>query len=92
MTDFSQATAPGAYITDLLPQLDRIPKWLQWWRARAYRLYKFQYALWMPLWQKLRQQINDGAAPSCFAKHFMQADVQRHQIDEIQAAFLAGSM
>lgn len=91
MEDFSQATAPGAFITDLIPQLDRLPTWLQWWRARALKFHERQHSLWMGLWQELRQKVLEGSAPTCFAKHFMETETQRYEIDESQAAFLAGS-
>ncbi|RAK76852.1 cytochrome P450 [Aspergillus fijiensis CBS 313.89] len=92
MEDFSQATAPGAFITDLIPQLDRLPTWLQWWRARALKFHERQHSLWMGLWQELRQKVLEGSAPTCFAKHFMETETQRYGIDESQAAFLAGTL
>ncbi|KAJ5631640.1 O-methylsterigmatocystin oxidoreductase [Penicillium longicatenatum] len=92
MQDFSQATAPGVFITDLIPQLDNLPVRLQWWRPQARKFHERQYAVWMPLWQELRRRVTEGTAPSCFAKHFMEADMQRFQIDETQAAFLAGTL
>lgn len=91
MEEFSEATAPGAFVTDLLPQLSYLPVWLQWWRPRAQRYYQHQHNLWIPIWRELKEKVKKGCAPSCFAKHLLEADMKRYGLEDIQAAFLAGS-
>ena len=51
-----------------------------------------QNRVWMGYWQDLKKKIEDGTAPECFVKQFSESDYERKGIDEMQAAYTAGSM
>ncbi|KAF2502665.1 putative O-methylsterigmatocystin oxidoreductase [Lophium mytilinum] len=92
MKDFSDAARPGAYIADVVPPLARLPTWMQWWRKSALKAYERQASIWLKYWNQLRAQIKIKTAPECFAKQFVEDVDQRDDIDEVTAAFVAGTM
>ena len=90
MKDFSD----GIYLADLIPPLAKIPRCLQWWRPFAERAEKRQRDLWLLNWRALRAKVENGNAPECFVKQLMMsagADFSDPE-EEVQAAFLAGSL
>lgn len=91
MKEFSDSTAPGAFIADLIPPLAKLPVWMQWWRARALRYQARQTKIWMKFWSNLKQQMEEKKAPECFVKQFIETDYEKNGISEIQAAYVAGS-
>ena len=92
MKEFSERTAPGAYLADTLPPIaDIIPVPLQWWRKSAFQSYRRQEQIWVKYWSTLQQQMKEGKAPECFVKQWAETDYEKQGIDETQAAFVAGS-
>lgn len=92
MKEFSDSTAPGAFIADMIPPLAKLPMLLQWWRKRALQYQYRQTRIWMKYWSNLMLQIDRKQAPECFVKHFAESDYKAQDISEIQAAFVAGTM
>lgn len=92
MKEFSESAEPGAFLADMYPPLAKLPVWLQWWRPRARRYYERQKTIWMKYWNTLKIQRELGIAPECFVKQWMETDQEKHGIDEVQAAFVAGSL
>ena len=92
MKEFSDSTAPGAFLADLIPPLAKIPISLQWWRARAVKYQPRQVKIWTKLWNNLMVQIDTKSAPECFVKQFAETDYKKQDIGEVQAAFVAGTM
>lgn len=91
MKEFSDSTAPGAFIADMIPPLANLPVCLQWWRKRALTYQARQKNIWMKYWTNLQQQIIAKKAPECFVKQFTETDYQAQGISDVQAAFVAGS-
>lgn len=91
MKEFSDSTAPGAFIADLIPPLANLPVWMQWWRKRALGYQARQSAIWMKYWTNLKYQIENKKAPDCFVKQFMETDYHKQEISELQGAYVAGS-
>ncbi|TVY92825.1 Cytochrome P450 monooxygenase [Lachnellula willkommii] len=92
MKEFSDSTAPGAFIADMIPPLAKLPTFLQWWRERALRYQYRQTKIWMKYWSNLMLQIDQKQAPECFVKQFSETDYKAQGISEVQAAFVAGTM
>jgi cytochrome P450 len=90
--EFGEASSPTRWIAEIVPPLSRLPTWLQWWRPEAMSYQERQNAAWMGYWQMLKKKIEDGTAPECFVKQFAESDYQAKGIDEMQAAYTAGSM
>jgi cytochrome P450 len=92
-TDFSTATNPGHFLADVFPLLAKLPPWLQTWRTECQVCFERQRKLWLKYWRGLSAQIAAGTAPDCFVKHFQTSSMQsKAEIDELQAAFVAGTM
>ncbi|OBT52691.1 hypothetical protein VE04_06011, partial [Pseudogymnoascus sp. 24MN13] len=92
MKEFSENTAAGAFIADLIPPLAKLPVWMQLWRKRALKYQARQTAIWMKYWMNLKHQVANKEAPDCFVKQFMETDYQKQDISEVQGAFVAGTM
>ncbi|KAL4880299.1 cytochrome P450 [Aspergillus karnatakaensis] len=92
MEEFSKAVTPGKYIAETFPVLAKLPAWMQWWRNEAMQSYNRQAALWMKYWTGLKSQMDQGRAPDCFVKQFIETDYEKSNISELQASFLAGTL
>ena len=92
MKEFSEGTAPGAFLADLIPPLANIPVFLQWWRPRGLRYQHRQVKIWTKYWNDLMVKMDTKSAPECFVKHFAETDYKKQDIGEVQAAFVAGTM
>lgn len=92
MKEFSDSTAPGAFVADMIPPLAKLPIALQWWRKRALQYQHRQTKIWMKYWTNLMHQIDQKRAPECFVKQFAETDYKAQGISEVQGAFVAGTM
>ncbi|KAH7350668.1 putative O-methylsterigmatocystin oxidoreductase [Rhexocercosporidium sp. MPI-PUGE-AT-0058] len=92
MKEFSEGTAPGAFLADLIPPLAKIPVFLQWWRTRALEYQHRQVRIWMKYWNDLMVKMDTESAPECFVKRFAETDYKKQDIGEVQGAFVAGTM
>jgi len=90
MNDFSIVAAPGAYIADTVPVLGKLPPSLHWWKSSILPLQQRQARLWMKFWNDLKAKMEKGKAPECFVKQLIESEYQKHDISELQAAFVAG--
>jgi cytochrome P450 len=91
MEEFAEASHPTKWIAEVIPPLSRLPEVLQWWRPEALRYQERQNNLWMRYWRDLKKKIEDGTAPECFVKQFAESNYEGKGIDELQAAYTAGS-
>ncbi|KAF4545865.1 Cytochrome p450 protein [Lasiodiplodia theobromae] len=92
MKDFTENMPPtNAFLPDLVPPLAKLPTWMQWWRKPALAMQKRQTAIWTRYWRTLLQQMEEGKAPECFVKQFIETEYQKQDISEMQAAWVAGS-
>ncbi|CVK96639.1 related to O-methylsterigmatocystin oxidoreductase [Fusarium mangiferae] len=92
LEDFSQAAQPGAYVADMFPPLNKLPKGLQWWRASAEAAYERQKATWMRYWDRLQTHLKENRAPECLVKQLAESNLEKQGISEVEAGFAAGSM
>ncbi|KAH7068462.1 cytochrome P450 76C3 [Paraphoma chrysanthemicola] len=92
MDDFSVVATPGTWLAEELPFLGKLPLQLQWWRKGLKPLFDKQANLWMSFFTSLKTQMETKQAPECFVKQFIESDYEKQGINELQAAFLAGSM
>ena len=91
LKEFSEGAAPGAFLADIIPPLAEIPLRFQWWRAEALRYQQRQTRIWMKFWNTLKDQMAAKTAPECFVKQFVETQYEKQGIDEVQAAYVAGS-
>lgn len=79
-------------LVDIFPKLLDLPKWLHWWEKPVIPYRERQEKIWMRYWNQMRAKIEAGQAPECFGRSFVETGYQKKGIDEMQAAFVAGSM
>jgi cytochrome P450 len=83
---------PGSFIEDEIPPLAKLPNWMQPSRAKA-----LQYAepvLWakMRLWNRMKGEIAQGKAPTCFGKELMQSNYKAQGLTDEDAAWICGGL
>jgi hypothetical protein len=91
LAEFGEASSPTRWWAEIIPPLSNLPEWMQWWRPEALRFQQRQNKVWMGYWQTLKKKIEEGTAPECFVKQFAESNYQDKGIDEMQAAYTAGS-
>lgn len=90
---FTSIQNPGEWLVDAFPPLEHLPESLvQNWRTAGQKIHAHEKQLWMGLWNQLKVDVADGTAPPCFAKDFFNSDWRDQGIDELQAAYINGSM
>ncbi|GAO50649.1 cytochrome P450 [Saitoella complicata NRRL Y-17804] len=96
--DFIQLLVPGRWAVETYPFLSHLPTFLQPWREVGRKQHERERKLWLRLWEEQGLAEEAGIAPECFAKGLRQAmnvgnakGVEEH-VDDLQAAFLCGSM
>jgi hypothetical protein len=93
MERFLASANPGANLVDLLPSLDRLPDFLAPWRAAALHQQKVTQSCFMGLLNEVKEKISHGelAHDGMFAARLFQ-DKDRFQMDDLDVAYLAGTM
>jgi hypothetical protein len=93
MERFLASANPGANLVDLLPSLDRLPDFLAPWRAAALHQQKVTQTCYMGLLNEVKEKISHGelAHDGVFAARLLQ-DKDRFQMDDLDVAYLAGTM
>lgn len=78
-------------LVDIFPVLLRLPQWMHWWEKSAAVMRERQNAIWLKYWNGMKDKIDKGIAPECFGRQLVEAGYSQKGIDELQAAFVAGS-
>jgi cytochrome P450 len=90
---FTRIQTPGQWLIDAFPELEALPEWVvQNWRTEGNKIHAHEKQLWMGLWNQLKADVADGTAPPCFARDFLNSDWREQGIDELQAAYINGTM
>jgi hypothetical protein len=93
LANFSTVVARGSFLVEEFPILAKIlPKKLQWWRSYGEKLHALEANLWLRLWRELGAKIENGTAPFCYVRGFMEQKWKEMGVSELQAAYVAGSM
>ena len=91
LSEFGQVSSPVYSLVDIFPVLLKLPHWMHWWEKPAIVMRERQNKIWMKFWNEMKRKIQDGVAPECFGRQFVEAGYSEKGIDELQAAFVAGS-
>lgn len=62
------------------------------WRQFGDDIHKTDAAVWMGFWNDMVAEVNHGTAPHSFGKGFVQSDYLSKGLDELQAAYVCGTM
>ena len=89
MRILSIVLSPGTFWVDVFPPLAVLPKWLMpsFWKARKCR--NFMHANTMKHWYNLKERLQKGTAPECFAKQVMESDYEAQGLDEVTVSWMA---
>ena len=81
--------SPGTFWVDAFPPLAVLPNWLMpsFWKARKCR--NFMHANTMKHWHNLKERVQKGVAPECFAKQVMESNYEAQGLDEVTVSWMA---
>ena len=83
---------PGVFLEDEIPALALLPTWLQPSQKLALQYAKPVNGAKLRLWDILKRQMSQGAAPACFAHDLMLSDYQGRGLADNDAAWIAGGL
>ncbi|CAG8972460.1 hypothetical protein HYALB_00001149 [Hymenoscyphus albidus] len=89
--DILNAMQPGANIVDVLPFLEKLPTWLQWWRSRGLRDQEKCKRVYQREVAELKARVEAGTARDCYALQFMK-NPESQKFGETQFLFSLGSL
>ncbi|KAK8196771.1 hypothetical protein M8818_006938 [Zalaria obscura] len=94
LDNFQKMTKPGAFLIETFPSLKVLPEWMvQNWRTFGQKIFEHDHKIYLGLWRELKSKVENGTAPPCFVKDFMESDFEKQGIrDELQAAYQAGGL
>lgn len=90
---FVQMASPGAWLVDAFPSLQYLPSRLvqNWWNIGR-EWFAYDSKVYLDLYRNLVKKIEQGTAPDCFVKDFYLGNPEKNGIDELMAAYAAGSL
>ncbi|OAL34607.1 hypothetical protein AYO20_06024 [Fonsecaea nubica] len=90
---FVAMASPGAWLVDAFPSLTCLPSWMvQNWYNIGREWFKYDSKVYLDLYRNLVKQVDEGTAPDCFVKDFYLGNPAKNGIDELTAAYAAGSL
>ncbi|KAF2183899.1 cytochrome P450 [Zopfia rhizophila CBS 207.26] len=91
---FGGIRQPGRYLVDTFPRLadNFLFNCISNWKREGEEHHKADAAFWMALWDRMRGEINNGTALHSFGKGFLQSDWASKGLNEMQGAYVLGSM
>lgn len=79
----------GGSLVDWFPQLDDIPRFLQFWRPYWERLGKWNYDIYHSWWQPVRDEVANGTAPPSFVRDVLLNPESRYVGSDQDAMYVA---
>lgn len=93
LDNFTEMTAPGAFVVDSFPSLQYLPQRLVGnWREHGKRVHEHDSKVYLELWRDLKEKADKGTAPPCYCRDFYLKDPEKWGIDEEQSAYAAGGL
>ena len=80
----------GAFIEDELPFLLYLPRWAQPSYKKAQEYAKILLNAKIHVWNRLKDEVESGHAPSSFGKELAESEYRLHGLTEEDAAWIAG--
>lgn len=91
--NLTEMTAPGAHAVDSFPSLAAWPQWLLGnWRSFGKRVFEHDSKVYLDLWNKLKEEVDQGVAQDCYSKDFYLNDPAKNGIDDLFAAYSCGGL
>lgn len=86
---FGRVRRPGSFIVDTFPSLAKNPIYnaISSWRQVGEETFKKDSAVFMNFWNETKARVEDGTAPHCFGKVFVQSDFEEQGLDDLTCAY-----
>jgi cytochrome P450 len=86
-----RVASPGAYLVDTFPVLMHLPGWLAPFKREAARLHEREISLFRTLLFEVRDKMEAGKSPRCFAKTFLE---KQHEfgLSDDEGAYVIGTL
>ncbi|KAL1896135.1 hypothetical protein Sste5346_004877 [Sporothrix stenoceras] len=88
---FLENQQPGVNIVDAFLFLDKLPKFLQWWRPRGNRIFEQTREVYRREVKRLEERQENGTQRRCFATDFLETP-EAKSMTEVQKLFLFGTL
>jgi hypothetical protein len=91
---FGQIRRPGQWLVDSFPSLANFPPFdlVSNWRQFGKECHLKDSKVWMEFWTQMCEEIKAGIAPHSFGKGFVNSNWAEKGLDELQAAYVLGTM
>jgi hypothetical protein len=91
---FGQIRRPGQWLVDSFPSLANFPPFdlVSNWRQFGKECHLKDSKVWMEFWTQMCREIDAGTAPHSFGKGFVNSNWAEKGLDELQAAYVLGTM
>ncbi|KAH7363238.1 cytochrome P450 [Plectosphaerella cucumerina] len=90
MGRLTSVNIPGKYAVERYPALKYIPSIFAPWKAEVLEQRRKDIQLYTELMDEVRQKMNRGKAPECFARHLLEQQADLGMTD-LEVAYTAGS-
>lgn len=93
LDNLTEMTAPGAHAVDSFPSFARLPQFLLGnWRTFGKKVFEHDSKVYQKLWNRLKQEVDEGTAKDCFCKTFYLNSPEKQGIDDLLAAYTCGGL
>lgn len=93
LDNFTNVSAPGAFIVDSFPSLTVLPEFMTgYWRSKGQKMFQHDSRVYLDLWETLQKEVKAGTAEECFCKDFLVNNPAKAGIDDLQAAYTCGGL
>ncbi|EXJ54110.1 hypothetical protein A1O7_09447 [Cladophialophora yegresii CBS 114405] len=86
-----RTASPGAYLVDTFPVLMWLPAWLAPFKQEAARLNAFEVKTFRGLLLEVRDKMQGGKAPKCFARSFLEKQAE-YNLSDNEGAYAIGTL
>ncbi|KAF8242601.1 cytochrome P450 [Wilcoxina mikolae CBS 423.85] len=86
-----RAASPGAYLCDSLPILQWLPEFLAPFKKEGRRCHEEEISLFRELQDDVREEMENGNAPECFTRHFLERQ-EEYGLSDDEGAYVIGTM
>jgi len=91
LTRFASFRRPGAYLVDVIPELENIPffDWISSWKKDGDSIFEKDSAVYEKYWRQMKKEVESGTAPHSWGKEFVQSNYGKYGVDEMGAIYTA---
>ena len=93
LINLSDISSPGVHLIDTFPALKILPQWMtNNWKSYAKKICEHDSGIYLELWRDLNRNVAAGDIKPCFGKDFVEKDLEKLGMNELEAAFHTGHL